>query len=183
MGLTTINRGYRANGKGCHPRKQVKRGFREPGADSTAWRLTRRALCLIAGAVLLGSAANVNARHTALVGRWLTIDDDGKTPRSIVAIYERGGKLYGRVVEILDPAKRDGICDLCTDDRKDRPLLGLEIIRGLEPDGEAWSGGTIVDPKSGRIYRCEIRADDGFLDVRGYIGVSLFGRSQRWRRP
>ncbi len=72
----------------------------------------------------------------------------------------------------------------CTDDRKDKPVQGLQIIRGMQPDGDAWTGGTILDPETGTIYRCSMHLADGgrTLVVRGYIGISLLGRSQTWIR-
>ncbi len=92
--------------------------------------------------------------------------------------------LYGRVAAILDPAKRDAVCRKCTDDRRDKPVMGMQIMRGMKPDGARWDGGEILDPENGETYRCTMRLEDGGrkLVVRGFVGISLFGRSQTWIR-
>lgn len=116
-------------------------------------------------------------------GRWVTIDDDGHTKKSIVEIQARGGRLFGTIVHIFDPAKRNNVCEKCTDDRAGQPLIGLEVIRGLERDGDEWTDGKILDPANGKEYSCTLRRENDKLLVRGYVGVSLFGRSQTWIRP
>ena len=139
-------------------------------------RLTLLALSLLPG---LAHAAGPSA-----VGKWRTFDDaDGKESGS-VTIFDRGGMLYGDVTSIADPAKANATCTLCTDDRKNKPILGMQILRGLKPDGAEWDGGEIVDPKNGKVYRCLMRLQDGGqkLEVRGYVGISLVGRSQVWIR-
>jgi len=117
------------------------------------------------------------------VGMWATFDDDGQRTGK-VELWEQNDLLYGRIVAIDDPAKAHLICLKCTDDRKDAPLLGLQFMRGLHKDGDEWNGGQILDPKTGSIYRCTLRVlDDGRkLQVRGFLGISLFGRSQIWVR-
>lgn len=118
------------------------------------------------------------------VGRWKTIDDRSGKPRSVVRIFEQGGRLFGRIEAGFDPRENERVCNLCSDERRDQPLRGLLILRNLVPDGEAWSGGDILDPDNGTVYRCTVRLADGGrkLVVRGYVGVSLFGRSQTWER-
>ena len=85
-------------------------------------------------------------------GLWTTIDDDGKTAKSVVRIEIRGGKLYATIVRILNPAKQDAVCSACTDDRKQKRLLGLEIVRDLQKSGDRWEGGHILDPANGKEY-------------------------------
>ncbi|MFT7721594.1 MAG: DUF2147 domain-containing protein [Roseateles sp.] len=120
------------------------------------------------------------------VGVWKTIDDDGKTEKSLVRISEQGGVLVGSIDKLLDPkAAADGRCDACTDDRKDKPVLGLQIIRGVKAEGDGvWGGGEILDPKNGKTYKTRLKPVDGGkrLEVRGYIGAPLFGRTQTWVR-
>lgn len=121
------------------------------------------------------------------VGLWKTIDDKTKKERSLVRIAESGGVLVGRIEKRLDPAaKPDATCDKCSDDRKDRPIDGLEIIRGVKKsDGDnLWDSGTILDPEEGKTYRVRLQlADEGRrLEVRGYIGAPLLGRTQNWLR-
>ncbi|MCS3531473.1 DUF2147 domain-containing protein [Chryseobacterium sp. JUb7] len=115
-------------------------------------------------------------------GKWKTIDDETKQAKSIVEIYKKSdGKYYGKVSQLLiKPA--DPNCSACKDDRKGKPILGLEIIRGLKKDGDEFSGGTITDPKTGKTYKCTITKSGDQLSVRGYVGVSLLGRTQTWQK-
>ncbi|MDF2934140.1 MAG: hypothetical protein K0R36_3471 [Chryseobacterium sp.] len=115
-------------------------------------------------------------------GKWKTIDDETKQAKSIVEIWKKSdGKYYGKVSQLLiKPASPN--CTGCKDDRKGKPILGMEIIRGLVKDGEEFTGGTITDPKTGKTYKCTITRTGDKLNVRGYMGVSLFGRSQVWQK-
>ena len=118
------------------------------------------------------------------IGVWRTIDDKTNRPRALVQIFARNGLLYGRVTEIIDPKYTDARCQDCTGDRQNQPVLGLEIIRDMRPDGDRWDGGTILNPETGDIYRCRMHLgpDGQTLVVRGFIGFSLIGRSQTWQR-
>jgi len=118
------------------------------------------------------------------VGRWRTVDDKTGQPRAIVRIYEENGRLFGRIEASLNPARANRRCDRCKDERKNLPVVGLLIVRQLKKDGDEYSGGDILDPDNGTIYRCKVRVLDngGKLSVRGYMGISLFGRSQIWTR-
>jgi uncharacterized protein (DUF2147 family) len=115
-------------------------------------------------------------------GKWKTIDDETKQAKSIVEIYKKtDGSYYGKVSQLLiKPA--DPNCTLCKDDRKGKPILGLEIIRGLKKDGDEFTGGTITDPKTGKTYKCTITRTGDKLNVRGYVGISLMGRTQIWQK-
>lgn len=115
-------------------------------------------------------------------GKWKTIDDETKQAKSIVEIYKKSdGKYYGKVSQLLiKPA--DPNCTSCKDDRKGKPILGMEIIRGLKKDDDEFTGGTITDPKTGKTYKCTITRDGDQLNVRGYIGLSLIGRTQTWQK-
>ena len=111
------------------------------------------------------------------VGIWKTIDDDGITEKSYVEIYRKEGLLYGKIVKLLkDPA--DTVCDKCTGAKKNKPLIGMEIITGLKQDGRYFSDGTIMDPENGKTYRCRLWREGNHLKVRGYL--SLFFRTQTW---
>jgi uncharacterized protein (DUF2147 family) len=121
------------------------------------------------------------------VGLWKTIDDKTKKERSLVRISDAGGVLVGRIEKRLDPAaKADATCDKCSDDRKDKPIDGLEIIRGVKKSDSdnLWDSGSILDPEEGKTYRVRLQlADEGRrLEVRGYIGAPLLGRTQQWLR-
>lgn len=131
---------------------------------------------LIICAVLTGTAQDV-------LGNWKTIDDETGEAKSIVEIYKKDGEIYGKVVDILDPSKKDATCRDCPDDAKGKPIMGLVILKGLKKDGKEYSGGTILDPNNGKVYKCLIALENADkLKVRGYIGFSLLGRSQYWQR-
>jgi uncharacterized protein (DUF2147 family) len=117
------------------------------------------------------------------VGTWRTFDDGGRETGR-VEIWEQAGVLYGRVVAIDDPAKAKAVCLKCEGERKDKPVLGMQILGGLKKDGDRWTGGLILDPENGSTYDCTMRVDDDGrkLVVRGFLGISLLGRSQTWVR-
>ncbi len=118
-----------------------------------------------------------------ILGRWKTIDDETGKGLSIVEIFQVKGKVYGKIIDILNPQNKDKICNLCDGDERNKPLLGLTIIKGLEKDGAEYSNGTILDPKSGKQYSCYITLDKpDRLKVRGFLGISLLGRTQYWHR-
>ncbi|AZB33953.1 DUF2147 domain-containing protein [Chryseobacterium bernardetii] len=115
-------------------------------------------------------------------GKWKTIDDETKQAKSIVEIFKKSdGKYYGKISQLLTkPA--DPNCTTCKDDRKGKPLLGLEIIRGLKKESDEFTGGNITDPKTGKTYKCTITRNGDKLNVRGYLGLSLLGRTQVWEK-
>ncbi len=123
--------------------------------------------------------------QTSPVGLWKTIDDDGKTEKSLVRIADSGGVLTGHIEKVFDPSKQDAKCDLCKDDRKDKPVVGLQILRGVKQDGDdkaLWTGGEILDPNNGKTYRTRLKPVEGGrkLEMRGYVG--FFYRTQVWVR-
>lgn len=119
----------------------------------------------------------------SVVGKWKTVDDETGEAKSIVEITESGGKIYGKVVEILNPAKKNAKCKDCTGEDKDKPILGLTIIKGLKKSGDEYTDGKILDPNKGKLYKCTVKLDgNDKLNVRGYVGISLIGRTQTWSR-
>jgi uncharacterized protein (DUF2147 family) len=138
---------------------------------------------LVAGALaLVGLLAS--AQNTP-VGLWKTIDDDGKTEKSLVRITDSGGVLSGKIEKIFDADKQDSKCDKCSDDRKDQPVLGMVILRNLKQDADdkdIWSGGEILDPNNGKTYKARLKPLEGGkqLQMRGYLGP--FYRTQVWHR-
>ena len=115
-------------------------------------------------------------------GKWKTIDDETGKAKSIVEITKNSkGQYIGKIVQLLAKPENNS-CVKCTDDRKNKPLIGLEIIRGLNKDGNEFTGGTITDPKSGKTYKCTIKREGDKLTVRGYVGFSLIGRTQTWQK-
>ena len=139
--------------------------------------------------VVLAHCELVNAQRPNVytpVGRWKTVDDVTGKANSVVRIWEDDGKLYGRVEKLIDgdPNDPDPRCIRCSGNLKDQRLVGLRILWDLTPDGNRWTGGEILDPDTGRIYKCTITLDNGGrrLKVRGFIGFSLLGRTEYWLR-
>ena len=128
------------------------------------------------------------AQSATPAGLWKTIDDETRQAKSLVRIVESNGVYTGRVEKIFDPELPAGApCIHCTDERKDQPIVGMALIRNVRinpSDPGVWDGGDIVDPGNGKVYRVKLTPIDkgARLEVRGYIGVSLFGRSQTWIR-
>ncbi|HEX7436510.1 MAG TPA: DUF2147 domain-containing protein [Caldimonas sp.] len=139
----------------------------------------------ILGLTLLAGLAR--AQNTP-VGVWKTIDDETRKEKSLIRVTEAGGVLTGTLEKLLDPAtKQDAVCEKCTDERKDKPLLGMTLIRNVKQsdrDKDLWDGGDILDPNNGKVYKVRLKPVDGGarLDVRGYIGAPLLGRTQTWIR-
>ena len=140
------------------------------------------AVFLLLSAVAGFASADVNSP----TGLWKTIDDKTGKERSLVRITETNGVFEGGVEKIYDQPGDDPqhLCKECEGERKDKPIIGMTILWGLKKDGEQYAGGEILDPKNGSIYRAKMKLLDGGkkLEVRGFIGVSLFGRSQTWLR-
>jgi len=139
--------------------------------------------CLLAGAAL--SAA---AQATSPAGLWRTIDDSTKKDKSLVRIVEASGVYTGKVEKIVDPdSPKDAVCKDCSDERKDKPVVGMTILRNVKAsadDKAVFEGGDILDPNNGKVYRVKLKLIDngGKLDVRGYIGTPMLGRTQTWVR-
>jgi uncharacterized protein (DUF2147 family) len=128
------------------------------------------------------SAGVGEAQSNTIWGKWKTIDDKTKEPKSIVEIYEQEGKLYGKIVKLFrKPGEdQDPVCDKCTGEQKDKKILGMVIINGLTQKGDAWSKGQVLDPDNGKTYNAKIWLEDGKLRIRGYI-LFLY-RTQTWIR-
>ena len=138
-------------------------------------------------AFALATASVLAMAQNTPVGLWKTIDDDGKTEKSTVRITSNGGVLSGKVEKIFDPAKADAKCEKCDDERKDKPIVGMTIIWEVKQDAEdpgLWDGGQILDPSKGSSYKVRLKPIEGGkkMEVRGYIGSPMFGRTQTWIR-
>ncbi|VVD67828.1 DUF2147 domain-containing protein [Pandoraea anhela] len=154
-------------------------------SNAMSWRRLG-AHALVAVALLGGVAkAAMAADENSPVGVWKTIDDSTGKPKALVTISEKDGEYVGVITKGLgqndDPER---VCDKCTDARKGQKMLGMQIIRGIKKDGDEYSGGYILDPENGKDYKCKLTVIDGGkkLDVRGFIGISLIGRTQTWIR-
>jgi uncharacterized protein (DUF2147 family) len=122
----------------------------------------------------------INAQ--SIVGKWKTIDDETGKPKSVVEIFLKDGKAYGKVIKLFREKGQnpDPLCDECTDSRKGQKVLGMTIITQMEQDDDEWADGEILDPNNGKIYDCKLWVEDGNLKVRGYI--AFFYRTQTWIR-
>ncbi|HYD96692.1 MAG TPA: DUF2147 domain-containing protein [Noviherbaspirillum sp.] len=125
------------------------------------------------------------AQDASPVGVWRTIDESGKA-KSLVRISESNGELRGKIEKLFrepgeDPNPK---CEKCEGSLKDQPVIGMTIITGMKKDGSEYNGGQILDPNNGKIYKSKMSVTEGGkkLDVRGYIGVPMLGRTQTWVR-
>lgn len=120
----------------------------------------------------------------SVTGTWKTIDDKTKKEKSYVKLYEtKSGKIQGDVSKILTKGKEDAKCTDCKGDKKNKPIQGMTIMWGMEKSGDEWINGRILDPNSGKEYSCKMKlTDNNTLEVRGFMGVSLLGRTQTWYR-
>ncbi len=140
-------------------------------------------------ALLLGLAialASGFAQAGTLAGLWKSFDDKTNKPRSLIRISEHNGE-YSAVVEkgLLATDTGEAVCDKCTDERKGQRIVGMTIAKGLkETKPNLYEGGKILDPENGKEYKCKMMLDENGnkLEVRGFIGISLLGRSQNWVR-
>ena len=139
---------------------------------------------LVGSFLVLGSAWS-HAAPMSPLGLWRTVDDKSGEVRGAVRLFESNGMIYGRIEQVIDPKAVGQVCVKCTGDRHDKPILGLDVIRGVRPDGpDFWDGGEILDPETGDTYRVSLRLVDGGqkLVVRGSILGGMIGRSQTWIR-
>jgi len=133
-------------------------------------------------------AASLAHAQTTPTGLWKTIDDETKKEKSLIRLTESGGVITGKLEKLLDPAtKQDAVCEKCTDERKDKPVVGMTLVKGVKQnstDKALWDGGEILDPNNGKVYKVRLvpKEDGKKLDVRGYIGMPMLGRTQTWIR-
>ena len=135
---------------------------------------------------LVAAVGSVSAQSTP-VGVWKTVDDKTQTEKAQIRITEAGGVYSAKIEKLLAAdAKPDAVCDKCGDDRKDKRIVGMEIMRGVKrSDSEnTWDGGTILDAAEGKVYKVRLQTADGGkrLEVRGYVGMPMMGRTQTWIR-
>ena len=129
----------------------------------------------------LTALATLKAQNSP-VGVWKTIDDNTGEAKSHVEIYQKDGKFYGKVLKLL-LKPMDTVCDECPGDKKGKPVVGMDVLWDIEPYDDYWSNGEIMDPENGKTYSCSIwMEEENELKVRGYLGFSLLGRTQKWYR-
>ena len=140
---------------------------------------------------LLLAAGSALAASDSPVGKWKQVDDVSGKQKSVIEITDNSGTLQGKVLQVMNLSSQEIAqggehpkCLLCEGALKDQPIEGMTIMYGIKKDGDVWDGGKIVDPKSGKVYKVKLTLDSGGqkMDVRGYIGFALLGRSQTWYR-
>jgi uncharacterized protein (DUF2147 family) len=140
----------------------------------------------LVAALGLGLFAAIAHAQATPAGLWKSIDDESKKEKSLIRITESGGVFTGKLEKLLDPtAKADAVCDKCSDERKDKPIVGMTLIKGVKQNADdkaKWDGGEILDPNNGKTYKVRLTPTDGgkALEVRGFIGP--FYRNQSWTR-
>ncbi len=136
--------------------------------------------------MLMGHTARAQNPSASAVGLWRVMNGSSAEPVSLVAISEHDGVLSGTVMRVMHSAHGEHpVCTACKGDLKDKPVVGLTILWGLKQDGTKpiWAGGSVLDPAVGQTYKCKLTLkDEQTLEVRGYLGISLMGRSQVWKR-
>lgn len=122
--------------------------------------------------------------QSEISGKWTSFDDETDEAKSVVDIFEKEGKYYGKIVKLFRKANEDPdpICTECDpeDPRFNKKIIGMEILKDMKKSGEEFSDGTILDPKNGKLYKCKIWIEDNDLKLRGYWGP--FYRTQTWKR-
>lgn len=127
--------------------------------------------------------AMISINAQSIFGVWENRNEETNKVDSYIEVFEKNGKAYAKIIDITDENKRANLCVKCTGKNKNKPMLGMQILNGLEKDGDEWSGGTILDPKNGKVYKCYIAlVEKDTLKIRGYIGFSLLGRTAYWYR-
>ena len=131
--------------------------------------------------VLLAITISINSQ--TIFGKWNSTNDETGKVDSVIEMYKKDGKAYAKIIKINDPERQTAVCEVCTGSNKNKPILGLEILTGLEKDDDEWSGGEILDPRNGKVYNCYIKlVKPNKLKIRGFIGVALFGKTKYWKR-
>lgn len=146
--------------------------------------MTKLLIAALAIAAALTSL-NILAQDASPVGLWKTIDDDTGKPKALIRITEINGELRGKIEKLfLDIGEKNPKCDKCEGAQKDQPIIGMTILSGMKQEGTEYGDGQILDPANGKVYKSKMSlADNGKkLNVRGYIGMPMLGRTQTWLR-
>lgn len=135
-------------------------------------------------AIAFAFVTPVAAGPDSPVGLWKNIDDKTGEAKALIRIEEADGVLNGRIEAVLTPGRADAVCEKCEGELEDKPIRGMQILAGLRKVGDWWEGGTILDPNNGKSYKSQLRTIEGGskLEVRGFIGMPILGRTQTWVR-
>jgi uncharacterized protein (DUF2147 family) len=150
-------------------------------------KVSLQKLIVMSAVIMLGAtSASLRAAEPSAVGLWEQVDEKSGKPESWFKITERNGAYEGNIVKIFFKPGEDEnwVCDKCEGSERGKPVLGLALIKGMQRSGSSYENGTIMDPRDGAVYRAlmKLSPDGQKLEVRGYLGISLFGRSQVWNR-
>lgn len=147
-------------------------------------RILKRSAIFALTATAVFTSAAAPADNASPVGLWKNIDDASGKPRALIRITESKGTVQGKIEKVFLGPNENGKCEKCEGPLKNAPVAGLVILSGLKKDGAEYTGGQILDPDNGKIYSSKITLIDGGrkLNVRGFMGVSMLGRSQIWER-
>ncbi len=125
----------------------------------------------------------ITSNAQTVTGKWYSVDADTDEKKSIIEVYKQDGRIYAKILELIKDEDKGKLCDKCEGDNYNKPIEGMIILNGLSQDGNEWSGGKILDPKNGSLYKCYIElVEKNKLKIRGYIGFSLIGRTEYWYR-
>jgi len=131
--------------------------------------------------VTLLFAFTLNAQ--SIFGKWNSTNNETGEIDSVIEIYKKNNKAFAKVVKIMDPSRQNSVCTACEGENKNKRILGLDILTGLEKNDDEWSGGEILDPRNGSVYNCYIKlVKKDKLKIRGFIGVAIFGKTNYWER-
>ena len=125
---------------------------------------------------------SLTANAQSIIGKWVTYDDETNEKKGLVEIYQKNQKYFAKIIKTYQ-GEKGAVCEACEGDKKNQPIIGLVVIEGLVKDGAEYNDGTVLDPESGDVYSCYLElVNKNKLKIRGYLGFSLFGRTQYWRR-
>ena len=116
-----------------------------------------------------------------IIGQWETYDDKTKEKTAVIEIYQTDNLYFAKIVKSFK-GEKNALCENCKGINKNKPIIGLVVIENIKKDGNEFNGGTVLDPDNGETYKCNLKLINNKLEVRGYIGFSLFGRTQYWVR-
>lgn len=118
----------------------------------------------------------------SIIGEWETYDDETQEKKAIIEIYESNSRFFAKIIESYT-SEEGALCETCKGKSKGQPIIGLVIIENIKKDGGEYNSGTILDPENGKTYKCNLElVEANNLKVRGFLGFSLFGRTQYWIR-
>ena len=125
---------------------------------------------------------SVTVKGQTITGQWETYDDKTQEKKAVIEIYKSNNIYFAKIVKSFI-GKKNATCEKCIGTKKDKPIIGLVVIENIKKNEDEFDGGSILDPETGETYKCYLKLiNTNKLEVRGYIGFSIFGRTQYWLR-